>query len=227
MIKDNLNSVRGRIEKVAARAGRDAGEITLVCVTKEAGAECIRDAIDGGVTDIGENTVQSAAEKYKLFGLSSVCWHFIGHLQTNKAKTAVGIFDLIHSIDSIHLAGAIQKEAEKIHKVQSILLQVNVSGEKSKYGLMPKDTAGAADAVSGMKNLTLLGLMTIAPHSDNPEDSRQYFRALKNIRDELSRRNCDNADMKHLSMGMSGDFEVAIEEGADIVRIGSTIFGRR
>ncbi|MDP3789398.1 MAG: YggS family pyridoxal phosphate-dependent enzyme, partial [Candidatus Omnitrophota bacterium] len=184
----------------------------------------IREVIDGGVTDIGENIVQSAAEKYKLFGSSGVRWHFIGHLQTNKAKTAIGIFDLIHSVDSIHLAEAIQKEAEKAHKMQSILLQVNVSGEKSKYGLTPKNTADAVDAVSGMKNLMLLGLMTIAPYSDNPEGSRQYFRELKNMRDTLAHRNCDNVAIKHLSMGMSGDFEAAIEEGADIVRIGSAIF---
>lgn len=224
MVRDNLNSVRSRIEKAAARAGRDAGDIVLVCVTKEAGAEAVCEAVNSGVTDMGENTVQAAAGRYRSLGLAGVRWHFIGHLQTNKAKTAVGIFDLIHSVDGIHLAETIQKEAEKINKMQSILLQVNVSGEKSKYGLAPKDVQDAVGAVSGMKNLMLLGLMTIAPYSDDPETSRQHFRALKNMRDAMSPRNRDNIDLRHLSMGMSGDFEVAIEEGADIVRIGSAIF---
>jgi hypothetical protein len=134
------------------------------------------------------------------------------------------MFDLIHSVDSLHLAEAIQKEAGKINKMQSILLQVNVSGEKSKYGLNPGDVKDAVSAIIGMKNLMLSGLMTIAPYSDNPESSRRYFRELRSMRDELSSRNCDNVDMKHLSMGMSGDFEVAVEEGADMVRIGTAIF---
>lgn len=224
MIRDNLNSVRDKIEKAALKAGRSAEEIVLVCVTKEADIEGMRDAISSGITDIGENTVQAAAAKYKLLGRNGVRWHFIGHLQTNKAKNAVSIFDLIHSIDSLHLAEAIQNEAAKINKMQSILLQVNISGEKSKYGLDPKDVKDAVVAISRLKNLMLLGLMTIAPYSDNPEASRRYFRELKSMRDELSSHNCDNVDMKHLSMGMSGDFEVAIEEGADIVRIGTAIF---
>jgi PLP dependent protein len=224
MIKDNLNNVRDKIKKTALESGRDAEGIVLVCVTKEADVDDIRDAIDCGVTDIGENTVQDAGIKYKLLGAGGVRWHFIGHLQTNKVKDAVRVFDLIHSVDSLHLAEAIQKEAEKTGKMQSILLQVNVSGEKSKYGFSAKEAGNIINAISGMKNLMLSGLMTIAPYSDNPENSRQYFTELRKMRDDLSSHNCDNVDMKHLSMGMSSDFEVAIEEGADIVRIGSAIF---
>ncbi|MDD5681569.1 MAG: YggS family pyridoxal phosphate-dependent enzyme [Candidatus Omnitrophica bacterium] len=224
MIRDNLNSVRDKIQKAALKAGRNAGDIVLVCVTKETDIAGMREAINGGITDIGENTIQAAAEKYKLLGPNSVRWHFIGHLQTNKTKDAVKMFDLIHSVDSLRLAEAIQKEAEKIGKMQSVLAEVNISGEKSKYGLAPEDTADIVAAISGMKNLMLLGLMTIAPYSDNPENARPYFRELKNMRDELSSHNCDNVDIRHLSMGMSGDFEIAVEEGADIVRIGSAIF---
>jgi len=225
MIKDNLNLVRDKIKRAAQKAGRNTEDIVLVCVTKEADINAMREAIDSGITDIGENTIQAAAAKYKLLGpKAGIRRHFIGHLQTNKAKNAVRIFDLIHSVDSLHLAEAIQKEAEKIGKMQSILLQVNISGEDSKYGLAPKEAEGAVVAISKMKNLMLLGLMTIAPYSDTPEDSRPHFKELKNMRDKLSSRNCDNVDIKHLSMGMSGDFEVGVEEGADIVRIGSAIF---
>lgn len=224
MVKDNLSLVRDRIQRAAMRTGRDAGSVVLVCVTKKAGMEDIREAVDAGVANIGENTVQAATAKYKSLGTRGIRWHFIGHLQTNKARSAVRMFDLIHSIDSVHLAEAVQKEAEKINKTQGILLQVNVSGETTKYGFTPEEAKDAASAVSGMKNLMLSGLMTIAPYSDNPEASRQYFRKLRDARGELTRFNCDNVDIKHLSMGMSGDFEVAIEEGADIVRVGSAIF---
>ncbi len=225
MIKDNLTSVRERIKRAALRRGRRAEDIVLVCVVKEAGPEAIREAAAAGVTDIGENTVQAALSKYdSLSGTISACWHFIGHLQRNKAKSAVKIFDLIHSVDSIRVAEAIQKEAEKINKAQNILLEVNVSGEESKYGSSPEDTKEILYAVRGMKNVVVGGLMTIAPYSEDPEDSRRYFKELRDLRDSLAGFNSGNISIKHLSMGMSGDFEVAIEEGADIVRIGSAIF---
>jgi pyridoxal phosphate enzyme (YggS family) len=224
MIRENLNSVRERIKSAALRAGRKAEDITLVCVVKEADIEGMREAIAGGITDIGENTVQAALAKYAIFGgESALRWHFIGHLQTNKVKNAVRIFNLIHSVDSIRLAEAIQKEAEKLDKTQEILLQVNVSGEESKYGLSPAEIKEVLQAIRGMKNLALTGLMTIAPYSDNAKDLRRYFRKLRELRDGLAR---SYSGIRHLSMGMSGDFEVAIEEGADIVRIGTAIFGR-
>lgn len=225
MIKDKLNNVRERIKEAAVRSGRSPSEVILVCVTKEAGPEEAKEAIQAGVTDIGENRIQDALRKYELLNKKAgIRWHLIGHLQTNKVKKAVQMFDLIHSVDSPHLAEEIQKEAEKLSKMQSIMIEVNVSGEDTKYGIAPENLEDLIKAISNMKNLMLLGLMTMAPYSENPEDSRQCFRELKRLREDLSSCNCDNIDMRHLSMGMSGDFEVAIEEGADMVRIGSAIF---
>jgi len=225
MIKDKLNSVREKIKGAAAKSGRGPDDIVLVCVTKEASPEEAKEAIQAGVTDIGENRIPEAVRKYELLKENAgVRWHLVGHLQTNKAKKAVGIFDLIHSVDSLRIAQALQKEAEKIGKMQSILAEVNVSGEGTKYGIAAGGLEELVKAVKGMKNLMLLGLMTMAPYSENPEDSRPHFKKLKELRDNLSSYNCDNIDMRHLSMGMSADFEVAIESGADIVRIGSAIF---
>lgn len=225
MIKDKLQSVQERIKKAASRAGRDASGIILVCVIKEASLEQVKKAIDAGVTDIGENRVQDGLAKYNLLKEKRpIRWHFIGHLQTNKVKKATKLFDLIHSVDSIYLAEEIQTQAEKIKKMQSILIQVNVSGENAKHGIAPGNLENLVKAIRNMKNLMLLGLMTMAPYSVNPEDSRVYFRRLRELRDSLSSYNCENVDIKHLSMGMSGDFEVAVEEGADMVRIGSAIF---
>lgn len=225
MIRDNLNNVRERIKSAALRSGRKAGDIILVCVVKEADIEGIRETLADGITEIGENTVQAALSKYRILGNEGgLRWHFIGHLQTNKVKNAVRIFDLIHSVDSLRVAETIQKEAEKINKTQEILLQVNVSGEESKYGISPNEVKKIVEAVREMKNLVAAGLMTIAPYSNNPEHSREYFRELRQLRDGLSQFNAGNIRIEHLSMGMSGDFEVAIEEGADIVRIGTAIF---
>lgn len=225
MVTDRLNTVRKRIEKAALKAGRNARDVVLVCAVKEARLKDAEEAVEAGITDIGENRVQDAVAKYEVLSKKAgLRWHFIGHLQTNKAKKAVKIFDLIHSVDSLHLAREIQKQAEGLNKMQSILLQVNVSGEETKFGIDSKGAEGLVKAISNMKNLMLLGLMSMAPYSDNPEDSRPHFRKLKELRDRFSSYNCDNIAMKHLSMGMSGDFEIAIEEGADIVRIGAAIF---
>ncbi|MFH0840190.1 MAG: YggS family pyridoxal phosphate-dependent enzyme [Candidatus Omnitrophota bacterium] len=227
MIKDNLGSVCERIKQAALRSGRRAEDIVLVCVVKEADTEDVREAAANGVTDIGENTVQATLSKYESLGDAvNLRWHFIGHLQTNKAKSAVKVFDLIHSVDSVYLAEEIQKEARKINKVHSILLQVNVSGEEAKYGIRPEAVKDILFAISGMKNIALKGLMTIAPYSEDAESSRRYFKQLRGLRDALAGFNSENISLKHLSMGMSGDFEVAIEEGADIVRIGSAIFNK-
>ena len=166
MIKENLNNVRERIQKAAERSGRNVSDIVLVCVTKEAGCEQVKEAVQAGVTDIGENRVQEAVRKYGLLREEAgIRWHLIGHLQTNKAKKAIQIFDLIHSVDSLRLAEKIQEEALKAGKMQSILLEVNVSGEEAKYGVGPGGIPDLIKAISGMKNLMLLGLMTIAPYS--------------------------------------------------------------
>jgi pyridoxal phosphate enzyme (YggS family) len=225
MISEKIEAVRKRIKEAASRAGRDASDIVLLCVVKEASLDDATKAVDAGIADIGENRVKDAIAKYEILSKkAAVRWHFIGHLQTNKVKKAVKLFDLIHSIDSLHLAEEIQNQAEKIGKLQSVLIEVNVSGEATKYGMPPEKIEGLIKAIGGMRNLMLLGLMTMAPYTANPEDSRRHFRRLKELRDSLSSYNCENIDMRHLSMGMSGDFEVAVEEGADIVRIGSAIF---
>lgn len=215
MIQDNLALVRQNITDTAVRSGRKAQDITLVCVTKEAAIEQIRQAIACGVSDIGENRVQDAVKKYDVLG-RLVKWHLIGHLQANKVKKAVEIFDLIHSVDSVNLAEAISKEAAKINKVQNILIQANISGEKTKFGIKPEETLSLINNILPLNNIKVLGLMTIAPLVSDPENARKYFRSLKELTD------ANNLDV--LSMGMSNDYKIAIEEGATMVRIGSTIF---
>jgi len=216
MIDDNLKSVRRRIATCCERSGRSQDEVKLIAVTKEASSQDIGMALSLGVKDIGENRMQDAAIKYSEIG-DRVVWHMIGHLQTNKAKDAVKIFSLIHSVDSIRLAEAIDKEASKLGKVQDILVQVNISGEASKFGIEPDRVAELIKKISACKNVRVRGLMTIAPESEDPESSRPYFKALRELRNRIG-------GLKELSMGMTGDFEVAIEEGATMLRVGRAIF---
>ena len=223
MIGENITLVQSRIKSAAKASGRDASAITLVCVTKQASALEAQNAVDCGLTDIGENRVRDAKGKQEALR-GDIRWHMIGHLQTNKAKDAVRMFDLIHSVDSIKLAEAIDSSAAKIGKHQNILIQVNVSGEGSKFGLPLEEIDMFLDDISGFDNVRVMGLMTMAPFSDAPEDARPYFKRLKRLFDDISERTAGNAEMMLLSMGMSGDFEVAIEEGSNIVRIGSAIF---
>ena len=222
MISANLEDIRRRIELASKRAGRRPEEITLVAVTKGRSLEEIKAAIKCGISDIGENRIQEALLKYEgrwmIDDGRRVRWHMIGHLQTNKVKEAVRIFDLIQSVDSLRLAQAISKEAGKINKQQDILLEVKTSPEKSKFGLKPEDTLAVFQEISQLPNLNLKGLMTIAPFTDNPEESRPYFRILK----ETFRHPTGVRGI--LSMGMSNDFEVAIEEGSTMVRLGRAVF---
>jgi pyridoxal phosphate enzyme (YggS family) len=224
MIADNLVSVTQRIARCCERSGRPTGSVKLVCVTKEVDVEDIQTAILAGVTDIGENRVQDAVAKFGSIG-ARVVWHLIGHLQTNKVKDAVRIFSLIHSVDSMRLAETIDGQAAKTGKVQDVLLQVNVSGEKTKFGLGPDAVEGVLEECSLLANIDVKGFMTIAPQADDPEEARPYFRRLREIRDyaEKSRK----ARYGILSMGMTDDFEVAVEEGATIVRVGRAIFDSR
>jgi len=216
MIDDNLKSVRRRIATCCERSGRSQGEVKLIAVTKEASSQDIGMALSLGVKDIGENRIQDAAIKYDEIGARAV-WHMIGHLQTNKAKDAVRIFSLIHSVDSVRLAEAIDKEASKLGKVQDILVQVNVSGEASKFGIEPDRAAELIKKISACINVRVRGLMTIAPESEDPESSRPYFKALNELRNRIG-------GLPELSMGMTGDFEIAIEEGATMLRVGRAIF---
>lgn len=212
-----------RIKLAAERANRDAGAIKLIAVTKTVDVRRIKEAIAAGVTIIGESRVQEAREKFREIA-NVVEWHLIGHLQTNKVKYIFDIFSLIHSVDSLPLAEEIHKRAEDRGLKTDILIEVNLSGEKSKFGIPTEKAAGLVKDISRLKNINIKGLMTIPPFSESPEDSRKYFRMLRGLRDEIQR---DGIEMKWLSMGMSNDFEVAVEEGATMVRVGSAIFGER
>ena len=225
MIKDNILQVRARIASVCAKLGLNPDSITIVCVAKNRTIEQVKEVIACGIFNVGENRVQEALSKYGQ--LSGVKWHLVGHLQTNKVKDAVKIFDLIHSVDSLRLAREINKQAAGIGKIQDILLEVKTSAEAAKFGIAPTETAGVVREISALKNVSLKGLMTIAPQSDNQEDARQYFKRLGELRDKI----CSDfgfrvSDFEFLSMGMTDDFEVAIEEGANIIRIGRGIFDK-
>ena len=216
MIKENLLQIKSNIEKAALKVGRDPQEIRLICVTKKANSSQILDALSNGVKELGENRVKEAVFKYRAIGESAV-WHLIGHLQTNKVKDSVLMFHLIHSLDSFKLAQHIDKEAKIAGKIQEVLVEVNVSGEKTKFGISPDELGDFLESVKSLENIKITGLMTVTPLASNPEDSRVYFKKLK----ELSHM----FGLKELSMGMTQDYEVAVEEGATMVRIGSAIFG--
>lgn len=200
--------------------------VKLIAVTKNHGIEEMREAIDAGATDIGENRIQEAIGKYDTLE-REVVWHLIGHLQTNKAKQAVRYFDLIHSVDSVHLARAINKEAEKIDKVQDILVQVNLAKEDSKSGIYEEDLRGLLDLVETLPNLRLRGLMCIAPNHEQVEQCRPLFRKMHEIYQRVKEIPYLTANITYLSMGMTHDYRIAVEEGANIVRVGTAIFGPR
>jgi len=242
MIKDNISRVKEGISSVCARIGRNPASITIVAVSKGRVAREIEEALGAGITDIGENKVQEALSKYKaVCGLRfAVCgerttntehrtplkWHMVGHLQTNKVREAVKIFDLIHSVDSVRLAQEIDRQAAKINKVQDILLEIKTSPEATKSGLNPEEAAGAIKKIAQFKNINIKGLMTIAPLVDDPQKARSYFRMLREIRDKINERNEPNGlnELNVLSMGMTDDFKVAVEESSTMVRLGRAIF---
>jgi len=217
-IAENLACVRERIEQACRRAGRSTGEVTLVGVTKGHPAEAIEEACAAGLRDVGENRVQEAQAKIEALASRGVRprWHLIGHLQTNKAKTASNLFAIIHSVDSLRLAQALSRQAEE---PVSILLEVNVAQEASKFGFTPDELPQVFADIAALPHLDVRGLMTVAPMADDPERVRPVFRRLRELRDELG--------LRELSMGMTDDFEVAIEEGATMVRVGRAIFGSR
>src|SRR3989338_3399278 len=222
-ISANIKDIIHRIKLAVERAGRKEESVKLIAVTKTVDVVRIKNAITAGITIIGENRVQEAREKYKEIG-SKVEWHLIGHLQTNKVKYIFDIFTLIHSVDSLQLSEEINKRAVNRGIKTDILIEVNLSGEKTKFGILPESAIGLIKDISSFKNININGLMTIPPFSESPEDSRKYFRMLRMLRDDIEQ---EGIGMKELSMGMSGDFEVAIEEGATMVRIGTAIFGER
>jgi len=225
-IKRNLEIIRERIEKAAAKSGRKAEDIMLVAVSKTVEPEKIIKAIDEGITELGENRVQELVQKYDI--INRDCnWHLIGHLQTNKVKYIVDKVKLIHSVDRYSLAAEINTRAQKIGKKVDILVQVNISGEQSKFGAAAQDALELIRKISELENLRVRGLMTIAPYTTNPEAVRYVFSGLRKLSIDIEKENINNINMEYLSIGMSNDFEVAIEEGANIVRIGTALFGER
>lgn len=225
VIKNSLYSVKERIKKAAAEAGRNEEDITLIAVTKTYEADVINEAIDMGVTDIGENKVQEIVRKYD--SVKPVRWHLIGHLQSNKVKYIIDKVSLIHSVDSLHLLDEINRQAKKHGIIMDVLVQVNISGEETKFGIKPEETEMFMEYAGKLENIRVRGLMTILPKDDNPVKSRLHFVNIKRLYLDISLKKYDNVYMDYLSMGMSGDFEQAIMEGSNMVRIGSAIFGER
>ena len=222
----NVRAVEARIARAARNRGRSPDEVLLVAVSKAIDAERIRQAIAAGVPALGENRVQEAKGKISLLG-RQVPWHLVGTLQTNKAKDAVLLFDLIHSLDRVELGQELDRRARSVSKVIEALVQVNLAGEATKGGFPPDDLKNALEALAPLTGIRVRGLMTIPPLAEDPEASRPWFRQLRELATFVNGWGLDRAEMTHLSMGMSGDFEVAVEEGATMVRIGTAIFGPR
>lgn len=214
------------MERAARKAGRDPASVELVAVSKTVGADKAIEALEAGAASLGESRVQEARKKFETIG-HRARWHMIGPLQTNKAKYCPGLFTVIHSVDRIDLARELDRRAGQAGEVIECLVQVNVSGEAQKSGCEPEEAEGLVKEAAGLANLRFTGLMTIPPFSEDPEDSRQYFRELAGLASELAGMGVEGVSFENLSMGMTGDFEVAIEEGATVIRVGTAIFGER
>ncbi len=243
-VKENLLRVMERIERAAQKAGRDPREINLVAVSKTVETPRIREAIEAGVSILGENYIQEAQKKIEEIGQPActepasgnlaegrrfggggpVSWHFIGHLQSNKAKYAIRLFDMVHSLDSLPLAEELNRRAEQVDRVIKVMIEVNLSGETTKFGTDEEMVLTLARRVQTLRHLSLEGLMTMPPYFDSPEKSRPYYIALRDLKERMVK---EGIPIKELSMGMSNDFEVAIEEGATYIRVGTAIFGQR
>jgi len=226
-IKNNFGEINKQIMDTAISCGRKPETIRLIAVSKRKSVETIMEGIKAGAKHLGENYIQEAIEKIDIIGKETACWHFIGHLQSNKAKFAVQYFDYIHTVDKLKLAKAIDKQAKKIDKIQKILVQVNISEEKTKSGTNTEDTIQLVEQITLFENLSLQGLMCMPPYFSEPEKARIYFKQLGRIKERITALKLDNVSMEHLSMGMSNDFKVAIEEGSTMVRVGTSIFGSR
>ncbi len=226
MVTENLQLVEEKIQRACDRAGRRREEVTLIAVSKTKPVEMIREAMSYGITTFGENKVQELVEKQKII-TEDLNWHLIGHLQRNKVRQIAGKVARIHSVDSLRLAKQIQAEYEKKNLIADILIEVNMAKEESKFGFMPEETEAAIREVSAFPNIKVQGLMTIAPYVEDAEENRIHFRNLHKLLVDINNKNIDNISMSELSMGMTGDYEVAIEEGATYVRVGTGIFGSR
>ena len=226
MIAENLKYVNERIQKSCLKAGRDEKEVTLIAVSKTKPVSDLMEAYQEGCREFGENKVQELVDKYEVMP-KDIHWHMIGHLQTNKVKYIVDKVTMIHSVDSIKLAREISKEAQKKQVTVSILIEVNVAGEESKFGVSMEEAEPLIRKIALLDGIKICGLMTIAPYVEDEEKNRQYFADLKQLSVDIATKNIDNVNMNVLSMGMTGDYAVAIEEGATYVRVGTGIFGER
>jgi len=226
-ITKRLEEVNRRIQRAAQAGGRHLSDIRLVAASKSCSTEAIRAAAAAGVTDIGENYIQEAREKHELLQDVPVKWHLIGHLQTNKARYAVRMFDLVHTVDSFRLALELDRCARKLNKVQAVLIQVNVAGEATKSGIPPEQALPLVKGMAALECVQVQGLMTMPPFFNEPERVRPFFAELRRLRERIRQQAVPNVCMDELSMGMTGDFEAAVAEGATLVRIGTAIFGDR
>lgn len=225
-ITENLKHVHERIASACQRSGRELSSVQLIDVSKTKPVDMLQEAYDNGERHFGENKVQELVAKYEQLP-KDIQWHMIGHLQRNKVKYIVDKVALIHSVDSVRLAEEIHKEAMKINRRVPILIEVNVAGEETKFGVAPEEVEGLLREIAPFEGIEVRGLMTIAPYVTDPEENRQYFNRLKQLSVDISCKNIDNINMNVLSMGMTGDYEVAVEEGASFVRVGTGIFGER
>ena len=227
MLKENLEEVEEKIAKACERAGRAREEVTLIAVSKTKPVEMLQEIYDEGIRDFGENKVQELTEKYEVMP-KDMKWHMIGHLQRNKVKYIVDKVTLIHSVDSLRLAETISREAEKKGVTVPILIEVNIAGEETKFGLSSKEEViSLTELIAALPNLSVEGLMTVAPPAKDPEENRPFFREIRQLSVDITNKNIDNVSMEILSMGMTNDYTVAIEEGATMVRVGTGIFGAR
>lgn len=227
MLKESLEEVEEKIAKACERAGRAREEVTLIAVSKTKPVEMLQEIYDEGIRDFGENKVQELTEKYEVMP-KDMKWHMIGHLQRNKVKYIVDKVTLIHSVDSLRLAETISREAEKKGVTVPILIEVNIAGEETKFGLSSKEEViSLTEQIAALPNLSVKGLMTVAPPAEDPEENRPFFREIRQLSVDITNKNIDNVSMEILSMGMTNDYTVAIEEGATMVRVGTGIFGAR
>lgn len=226
MLKENLENVEEKIQEACRRSGRNREDITLIAVSKTKPIETLQHAYDLGVRVFGENKVQELSEKYDALP-DDIHWHMIGHLQRNKIKYIIGKTELIHSVDSFRLAEAIEKEAAKRNLTVDVLMEVNIAREESKFGLLPEEVDEFIEKVQKLPHLQVKGLMTIAPFVENPEENREVFAQLKKLSVDIATKNAHNITMSILSMGMTNDYQIAIEEGATMIRVGTGIFGAR
>jgi len=225
-VGENIRRIRGEIAEAALRSGREPSAVSLMAVTKTVDDARILEAIDAGVDVMGENYIQEAKRKIETMHVD-VKWHMIGHLQSNKSKYAVRLFDMVHSVDRMGLAVELDKRSAAAGRVMDILVEVNVAGEESKSGVRADEATALVREIASLENLSIRGLMTMPPWFDDPEDARPYFVALRELRDRIAAEKIPRVEMRELSMGMSGDYQVAVEEGATIVRVGTAIFGAR